>query len=189
MSLRLSSRKIINIINYHYNLFGGKNYTISEPLTILEHSIQTANWLKSTTNDPTIIIAGLLHDYGHVCQGVPIDPTTKINDHHEKIGASALLKLGFPDEVCQPIALHVAAKRYLCTLDQNYYEGLSLGSKLSFDLQGKRMSKYEIEKFRSNKYFHQAILLRHADDSGKTNRPINIEHGILEFTPLLQSVL
>lgn len=186
MSLRLSSRKIINIINHHYFLFGGKNYTISEPITILEHSIQTALWLKGATNDSAIIVAGLLHDYGHLCQGAP---TTKINDHHEKIGAAVLSKLGFPDDVCIPISLHVTAKRYLCTLDKNYYDSLSYGSKLSFDIQGQRMNTSEIEKFRKNKYFHQAILLRHADDSGKSTKPINTEHGILQFTDLLQSVL
>jgi putative nucleotidyltransferase with HDIG domain len=189
MSLRLSSRKIINIINNHYSLFGGSRYTISEPLTILEHSIQTANWLKIATNDTNLIVAGLLHDYGHVCQGTPIDPSTKINDHHEKVGAAALLKLGFSEEVVTPINLHVLAKRYLCTVDAEYYKSLSHGSKLSFHLQGQKLNEHEMAQFKKNKYFHQAILLRHADDAGKSTIPGNASTGILQFTELLQSVL
>lgn len=189
MSLRLSSRKIINIINHQFNMFGGKQYTISEPLTILKHSIQTANWLKIATNDNNLIVAGLLHDYGHVCQGTPIDPSTKINDHHEKVGAAALMKLGFPEEVVIPIGLHVDAKRYLCTADREYYHSLSKGSMLSFHIQGGLMTEQEVQKFKKNKYFHQAILLRHADDSGKSTIPCNTTGGILQFTELLQSVL
>ncbi len=189
MSLRLSSRKIINFVSNYYNLYGGHNYTISEPLTILEHSIQTAHWLKSVTSDPALIVEGLLHDYGHVCQGAPVCPSTKINDHHEVVGATALFKLGFPEEVYIPICMHVKAKRYLCTIDKSYYDHLSHGSKLSFNLQGSKMTNSEIEKFKSHKYFNQAILLRHADDSGKSSKPVNIDHGILQFTEYLQSVL
>ncbi len=47
---------------------------------------------------------------------------------HEAIGSKYLSKY-FPDSVVQAISLHVAAKRYLTAIDQEYQSGLSDASK------------------------------------------------------------
>ena len=44
--------------------------------------------------------------------------------YHENVAASFLSKY-FPEEVTYPIKMHVIAKRYLCSVQSNYYDGVS----------------------------------------------------------------
>ena len=160
-----SAIRTIRFLNNRYKRFGGANYTINEPTTILNHSLQTANYLNFNLNcKPEEVVAGLLHDYGHILD-VPIAPDTGIDDQHEITGAKALKSLGFPDSVVIPISLHVKAKRYLMTVDRNYK--LSTGSLLSFQLQGGKMNTDELKTFENNPYYSSALFLRIADDYGK----------------------
>lgn len=160
-----SVTKTIRFLNNRYLRFGGAKYTINEPTTILNHSLQTANYLNFNLNcKPSEVVAGLLHDYGHIVN-IPISPDTGIDDHHEHIGAKALREMGFPDSVTIPISLHVKAKRYLITVDPNYK--LSSGSKLSLELQGGKMTTEELTAFEKNPYYSSALFLRIADDYGK----------------------
>jgi len=55
-------------------------------------------------------------------------------ENHEIIGAEWLEKLGFSDKVCAIVRNHVKAKRYICTLNKEYYNLLSEASKESFKL-------------------------------------------------------
>ena len=160
---------IVRKLHKEYIKYGGLKYTINEPTTILNHSLQTAEWMnRYTYNDPKFVVIGLFHDYGHITKKKPIDPDTGIDDKHELIGSTALKLMGFPESIYKPISLHVIAKRYLCTIDDEYYKKLSHGSKLSFALQGGKLSEQELWNFEKNKYFKDSLILRYADDLGKS---------------------
>ena len=185
----MKTLKIVRLLHNQYNKYGGIDYCIKEPLSILSHSTQSAIWVINNIPNPkpAVVVASLLHDYGHISHGPPISPDTGVDDKHEIIGADELCKLGFGPEVTEPIRLHVQAKRYLCTVNPNYT--LSEGSKLSLHLQGGLMSKREIETFRKNIYWEDAITIRYADDYGKDKT--NIESGacILNFEDYITHVL
>jgi len=153
--------KLLNL----YTKSGHGLYTIGEPLTILQHSIECAKY-QLETQQPELIAAALLHDIGHILK-TPIDPNLGIDDKHEIIGANFLSAMGFSENITKPIKMHVDAKRYLCYKNPLYE--MSSGSKISLNLQGGPMSKYEALEFEKTKFFKEAIKLRIADDNAKKN--------------------
>ena len=75
--------------------------------------------------------------------------------------------MGSNDSVIEPIRLHVAAKRYLCTAEPDYLAQLSESSAKSLALQGGPMSELEVEIFLSSPFADTAIRLRRWDDEAK----------------------
>ncbi len=68
-------------------------------------------------------------------------------DHrHEAAGAQALSGL-FGEAVCRPIALHVAAKRYLCAVEPGYLDALSAASAHPLALRGGPVTADEAVRF------------------------------------------
>lgn len=180
-------QNIIKMLNKKYNKYGNKLYTINEPLTILEHSIQCAKYIKNSQfSNKYLIVSALLHDYGHIAYGAPIAPSLKIDDKHELIAEEELTKLGFPVQVTRPIGLHVIAKRYLYTINDDYE--LSNGSRLSLELQGGKMNDSELLTFENDKYYKDALLLRNADDNSK-NVLNNDMVEIVDYEDDIKSVL
>ena len=155
--------KLLNL----YEKSGKAQYTIGEPLTILEHSIECARF-QLKTNNSSAIVSALLHDIGHLAPVIPIDPNTGIDDQHERVGANMLAEMGFNEDVFIPVRNHVNAKRYLCYKKVGYYEGLSAGSIASLKIQGGIMHKEEAELFEKSKWFTESINLRYADEAAKT---------------------
>lgn len=144
---------------------GGQHY--GENVTEQEHALQTAASAESTGADPAIVVACLLHDYGHLMHDMGENIAEKgVDAHHEELGAQFLTKY-FPAEVVEPARLHVAAKRYLCAKRAEYLAGLSDASRLSLELQGGPMNASEIAEFEANPHYQAAIELRHHDDAGK----------------------
>ena len=147
---------------------GKTNY--DESVTQLQHSLQTASLARIEDGRRHIVIASLLHDIGHLL----IDENDSKNDflkkdlNHENI-ASNFLKDFFSEEITESIRLHVVAKRYLCSIDNSYYESLSKASKNSFQVQGGALNKEEIHELENNKYFKDAVRLRKWDDRGKVS--------------------
>jgi len=184
----MKPNRIVMLLHDQYSKLGGINYSINEPISILSHSTQSALWIIQNVpeHNPNTIVSALLHDYGHITQGPPLSPDKGINDYHEIIGSDALTLLGFPLEVTEPIRLHVKAKRYLATINPSYT--LSVGSHLSLKLQGGLMTHKELKEFEKNKFFKEALLLRHADDSSKDDI-IETNTSILTFSKLIQKVL
>jgi phosphonate degradation associated HDIG domain protein len=145
---------------------GGCNY--DEAVSQYEHAVQSAELAAARGGKPSVIVAALLHDVGHLL----------VDEHdgrggflerdfqHERVGAGWLSRTFGPD-VTEPIRLHVDAKRYLCTIDTAYYGGLSESSKRSFDLQGGNMTTHEIEAFLTHDAAPDAIELRRIDDLAK----------------------
>lgn len=145
---------------------GGEVY-FGEPVSQLEHALQTAFQAEQEGAPDTLIAATLLHDIGHLLHKLPEDIADRgVDGRHEQVGAMWLARY-FPAAVTEPIRLHVAAKRYLCAVDGGYRCGLSATSIRSLALQGGPMSEKEIREFEASPYAREAALLRQWDDLAK----------------------
>jgi phosphonate degradation associated HDIG domain protein len=144
---------------------GGDTY--GEGVSQLEHALQCAACAERDGASPALIAATLLHDIGHLLHDLPQDIADQgIDTEHESLG-SAWLSQHFGADVTEPVRLHVAAKRYLATVEQGYYELLSAASIQSLKLQGGLMSPDETRKFAAERFAQDAINLRRWDDEGK----------------------
>ena len=157
------------IIDFILDLFanrGAEEY-MGEAVTMSQHMEQTAACAVADGADDALVVSSLLHDIGHFIGEHPIDALENgIDNTHEAIGAR-YLEPYFPASVTEPIRLHVAAKRYLCAIDDAYFGHLSSASVHSLEVQGGPMSAEEIADFEANPYHRDAIKLRHYDDDGK----------------------
>ncbi len=144
---------------------GGDTY--GEGVSQLEHALQCAACAERDGASPALIAATLLHDIGHLLHDLPQDIADQgIDTEHESLG-SAWLSRHFGPDVSEPVRLHVAAKRYLATVEKGYHELLSAASIQSLKLQGGLMSPEEIRKYESERFAPDAIKLRRWDDEGK----------------------
>jgi phosphonate degradation associated HDIG domain protein len=149
-----------------FRLRGDSQYG-SEPVSQREHALQAAWFAEQQGADPCLVTAALLHDVGHLLHDLPEDaPDRGIDDHHETL-AARWLQRRFPAEVCAPVQLHVAAKRYLCAVEPEYHNQLSPASILSLRLQGGPMSEQERMAFERLPGAAAAIRLRRWDDAAK----------------------
>jgi predicted HD phosphohydrolase len=115
----------------------------------------------------SLVVASLLHDVGHLLHALPDDaPDQGIDDLHEELGYRFLQKYFVP-AVSEPVHLHVAAKRYLCAMEEDYFAMLSEPSVISLELQGGPMSPIECKAFESNPFYKDAVRLRRFDDMAK----------------------
>ncbi len=139
-----------------------------EVVTQLEHALQCAALAKQNTASLTLVTSALLHDIGHfILDEHNADVEFLDTDlNHEEIGAQYMQPF-FPDAVITPIRLHVPAKRYLCTIDSNYYDGLSEASKKSLKVQGGVLSDEERFAFEQIPHYQDALTLRQWDDMAK----------------------
>jgi predicted HD phosphohydrolase len=109
----------------------------------------------------------LLHDYGHLLHDLGEDIAERgLDAGHEALGANHLAQFFIP-EIVEPIRLHVAAKRYLCWRQPNYFRGLSAASQRSLQLQGGVMTEAEASAFIRHRYGDAAVWLRRYDDAAK----------------------
>jgi gamma-butyrobetaine dioxygenase len=114
-----------------------------------------------------LIAAALLHDVGHFTGPITgHDLMTGTDNRHSHVGAQWLTQW-FAPAVTEPIRLHVAAKRYLCAIDPDYYAHLSEASKYTLSVQGGPMNPDERSAFESEPYASDAVRLRRWDDSAK----------------------
>ena len=95
---------------------GAAQYS-GEPVTQLEHALQTAHFAEQSEASDALVTACLLHDLGHLLNQQGETPTLRgIDDTHQYFALPFLRGL-FPDAVLDAIRLHVDAKRYLCQVD------------------------------------------------------------------------
>ena len=122
-----------------------------ESVTELDHALQAAALAEAEGAPAELVAAALLHDVGHLVVGdlVPLDRPLDGDAHHEAVGARHLRRW-FGPAVTDPVALHVAAKRYLCAVDAGYHAGLSPSSVRSLEAQGGPMSPAEAAAFEAN---------------------------------------
>jgi predicted HD phosphohydrolase len=137
-------------------------------VTQLEHALQSAALAAEQALGPTLTIAALLHDIGHMAVSKDIAlADVNIDDQHEIAGA-AMLKNLFGADVIEPILLHVPAKRWLCATEPSYFSRLAPDSIQSLKLQGGPMSADEAATFSNRPYALAAAALRRIDDDAKT---------------------
>ncbi len=110
--------------------------TYGEGISQLEHAVQCAAFAERDGANAALVTATLLHDIGHLLHDLPADVSdTGIDTQHEASG-SAWLSRHFGLAETEPVRMHVAAKRYLATMEPGYFDRLSDASKLSLRLQG-----------------------------------------------------
>jgi phosphonate degradation associated HDIG domain protein len=146
-----------------------KRYGLSA-INQLQHALQAAALAEADAAPPATVLASLLHDVGHMIHQLGEDPAARgVDDVHEELGAKWLAER-FGPEVSEPVRLHVAAKRYLCTVESDYFGKLSPDSVRSLKLQGGTMSAGELDAFRANPHHAEAVRLRRYDEAAKDPR-------------------
>ena len=153
-----------------YRLFGKANY-IGEEVSQLEHATQVALLAEKDNQSYSVIIAGFLHDIGHLVK--MNDPNAQMGNlgvkSHEKVGSYYLREHGFPEDVCNLVENHVSAKRYLSAKYPDYVNRLSVASIASMKQQGGAMTNAEILQFETEPLLDMYIKLREYDDKAKDN--------------------
>ena len=146
---------------------GGARMYAGEPVTQLEHALQTAHSAERAGADAALVTAALLHDLGHLINDQGETPTARGIDDVHQYAALPFLRPLFDDEVLEPIRLHVDAKRYLCATEPGYYDALSADSKRSLVLQGGVYDAEAAAAFAAQPGASRAIALRRWDDAAK----------------------
>jgi gamma-butyrobetaine dioxygenase len=163
----------------------GSGAYLGEPVSIAEHSLQSAHAAEQDGARPKLVAAALLHDYGHLIHDLPEDAAEHgLDSRHEDVG-HAFLGRHFGPEVVEPIRLHVAAKRYLCAVDPFYVSQLSAASTLSLHLQGGSYNQREVAAFERSPHANDAVRLRRYDDVAKV--PGAVTPGLEHFRPALEA--
>ena len=145
---------------------GGIAYS-GEPVTQLEHALQTAQLAEIEEAPIELVTAALLHDLGHLLNLQGDSPSARgIDDQHQYFAIPFLRPL-FRPMVIEPIRLHVDAKRALCALEPEYYEALSEDSKRSLTLQGGVFSKEGTQAFLDKPHARESMRVRRWDDAAK----------------------
>jgi [1-hydroxy-2-(trimethylamino)ethyl]phosphonate dioxygenase len=149
-----------------YERLGSKLYG-GERVSQLEHAIQTAMLAERAGAGADLIVACLLHDYGHLLPDSSDESSVGTrDDFHEVVGADQLSRV-FGEAVTMPIRLHVEAKRYLCGADRRYLESLSPASIRSLELQGGALDPGACSAFLQRRFAADAVKLRRFDDAAK----------------------
>ena len=156
-------------IKYLQKLFaqkGSENY--GEGLSQEAHMAQSALIaLEDQCSEETIVAAGL-HDIGHLLEGDKFKSMAGYGIHqHDKLASELLSDIGFSDEICQMVELHVECKRYFCAVDPNYHDTLSPASQETLTFQGGPMNKEEVLEFKSYTNSANILKVREIDDMAK----------------------
>ncbi len=177
----LAAPNLTTIINCFISR-GSEQYGC-EAVTQLQHALQCATWAEDARESPTLVVACLLHDIGHLLHDLGEDAAERgIDDRHE-YRALPLLRRHFPPAVTESIRLHVNAKRYLCATQSDYWDFLSPASKLSLELQGGVFDEEDAIAFINQPYAKDAVKLRIWDDLAKD--PSQSAYDLEHFIPTL----
>lgn len=156
-------------------------------VTQRQHALQCAFLAEQEGETDAMIVAALVHDLGHMLHDLGEDFADRgVDDRHETVGL-AYLETVFGADVTAPVGLHVAAKRYLCAAEPDYFAKLSDDSVQTLKLQGGPMSEEEMRRFRLEPHWEEALRLRRFDDRGKS--PEAETPGSEHFRPRLEACL
>lgn len=147
-----------------------------EAVSQLEHALQCAALAELASKSKEMITACLLHDVGHLLP--------EVDERHEE-RAMPLLRNLFNAAVTEPIRLHVEAKRYLCSVNKNYWAALSPASKSSLELQGGVFTVEQARTFMAQPYATEAVQLRVWDDTAKV--PGKVTPPLTHFSRIMQA--
>lgn len=178
-----------NIVDYIADVFerrGAESY-LGEMVSMAQHMLQAAQEAEMSQASPDLIVAALLHDIGHYSNELPDTVLMKGTDnYHAEAGADFLAEY-FPRSVTEPIRQHVAAKRYLCATDPDYFSLLSEASVYTLQVQGGPMNPDEVVEFEKSPYLDNCIRLRTWDDAGKD--PHKSHPDFRHYRELVQSLV
>lgn len=157
-------------------------HSYGENVSMLSHALQTAAQARASGGTNELVLAGLLHDVGHLSEraGAWGDP-----DHAES-GALRLQQL-LPPAVVEPVRLHVAAKRWLVANDSTYLDQLSEASKVTLGQQGGPFDDIESAAFSDSMWAADGVALRRCDDHAKD--PTSVVPGVDAYRDLLHNAL
>ena len=178
---RLSSLEDLDRL---YATQGKLNY--GEGVTQIEHALQCAALAEADGAAPSLVVAALLHDVGHLFEAEADVASFEVDNRHQSTGADSLRGL-FGQAVCGPIALHVAAKRYLCRVEAGYHAALSPASQSSLKLQGGPFDAAQAAAFERLPHWREAVALRRYDDSGKRDETCN--RAFADYLPQMRELL
>jgi phosphonate degradation associated HDIG domain protein len=145
---------------------GAEQYS-GEPVTQLEHALQSAALAEAEGADDELVTAALLHDLGHLLQELGETPSLRGVDDVHQYAALPFLRGLFGERVLGGIRLHVDAKRYLCATRAEYHDALSEDSKRSLKLQGGVFDAAQAQAFIAQPGAPDAVRLRLWDDRAK----------------------
>lgn len=177
--------EIIAKITEAYETCGHLDY--GEDISMAEHMLQAAHLAAKDGCSNEIVVAALLHDYGHLVCNLPNDTFYKGKDNYHEDAGAAALNDWFKEEIVSAIELHVQAKRYLCATTTTYFNKLSPASVMTLKVQGGPMNEDEIKEFESKVGYEIALKVRVYDDLGKEkemSRP-ELEH----YIPMMKACL
>jgi [1-hydroxy-2-(trimethylamino)ethyl]phosphonate dioxygenase len=179
----------MNVIDRLFNLFAekGNGVYFGEAVTETEHALQCASLAERSGAGTELVAAALLHDVGHLLHGLPEDVAEQGIDGRHETGGAAWLSQFFGPAIVDPVRLHVAAKRYLCTVEPVYERGLSEASVRSLRLQGGPMNPDEVAQFEREPLFRSAVAVRRWDDAAKV--PGLKVPGLDHYQACLESVV
>lgn len=161
---------------------------IGEPVSQLEHALQSADLATRAGEPPAAVLAALLHDVGHLCAGPDAAEMEDLGIvDHEDVGARYLAALGFGPAVTDLVRGHVQAKRYLAASRSRYAARLSAASRRTLELQGGPMDDAERAAFEDEPGHRAALRLRGFDDAAKV--PGRCVPGLDAYVSLLEEQL
>jgi putative nucleotidyltransferase with HDIG domain len=163
--------------------YGDKGY-IGEDVTQIEHAFQCAMLAEDHCKKIDIpiktdfILGCLFHDIGHLlCYDNP--KLKRMGDYgtmdHEKVGSEYMRSLGFSETVCELVGNHINTKRYLISVNPDYYNKLSDASKKTYEYQGGKLTDKEIYNFRNDRLFNYHLKLREFDERAKSTESTLLE--------------
>jgi gamma-butyrobetaine dioxygenase len=146
----------------------GSEAYFGEPVSQLEHALEAALMASEAEAQPALIVAALLHDIGHLLHEHGENAASEGIDTRHEIAGYQWLLARFGPAVAEPVRDHVAAKRYLCAVEPDYFSRLSPASVESLALQGGPFGAAETQAFEEKPYWREAVMLRLWDDAAKT---------------------
>ncbi|MDM0070160.1 phosphonate degradation HD-domain oxygenase [Variovorax sp. J31P207] len=139
-----------------------------EPVTQLDHALQSAHLAEQDGAGSALITAALLHDLGHLLHDFGKTPTQQGLDDLHQYRCLPFLRALFGPETLEPIRLHVDAKRFLCAREPGYLETLSADSRRSLVLQGGVFDEVQAQAFAVLPFAEDAVRVRRWDDAAKS---------------------
>ena len=142
--------------------------TYDEGVTLRQHCLQAAAIASSAGSPDHLIAAALLHDIGHLLQACAWGEESYLaDDWNHDVVARDWLEPRFGEAVAAPVGEHVAAKRWLCFAEPDYFARLSEASKASLRAQGGQFDEAEAARWHATSGAMEAIQLRRWDDEAK----------------------
>ena len=182
----LNATNIVDFIGSIFEKRGDEEY-LGEPVTMGQHMLQGAAMAEQSREPDEIIIGTLLHDIGHFTSEFGTFSMEDTEDRYHEDAGAAVLEQFFPKVITDCCRHHVAAKRYLCATDPEYFQKLSTASIHSLNLQGGPMSEAELKDFEKNPNLKKILKVRLYDDAGKI--PDMVTPSFWHFAPLVQKMV